>query len=100
MNLKLEKPKSDAPGYLMRLERLRDLQRYVKAPDEQTDFIELLKEVALPYIAEPADRAEAIHELLNLSEDDYREVIRFVMMGGNVPGGAENPTAPEQSGTS
>lgn len=100
MKLKLEKPRSNAPGYLARLKKLDELRKYVSAPDANTDFIALLTEVALPYIAEPADRAEAIRELLNLSEDDYREVIRFVMMGGNVPGGEENPTVPEQSGTS
>jgi hypothetical protein len=49
----------------------------------------------LPFIVEPEDRDEARTALLDASQEEYEELMRFVNGGG-----AENPTAPGESGTS
>lgn len=95
MTLKLEKPRSDAPGYLNRLMNGEKFRKFVAGINPEGDFIELLCDYVLPYVKEPVDREEAKQALLQASEDEYKEVMRFITSGG-----AENPTAPEPSGKS
>jgi hypothetical protein len=90
--MKYAKPKSDAPGYLRRLMKAEKFRKFISGVDTEGDFIELLCEYALPYIEEPVDREEAKQALINASEDEYRELMKFIGSGG-----AENPTVPKTS---
>jgi hypothetical protein len=93
--MKYAKPKSDAPGYLLRLQKAENFRKFLRGEDASGDFLELLYEYALPYIEEPVDRDEAKQALINASEDEYREFMAFIASGG-----AENPTVPPKSETS
>ena len=93
--MKYAKPKGDAPGYLLRLQKAENFRKFLRGEDTSGDFLELLYEYALPYVAEPVDREEAKQALMNASEDEYKEFMAFVASGG-----AENPTVPPKSETS
>lgn len=95
MKLKLEKPRSDAPGYLNRLMRAEKFRKFINGSEPDGDFIQLLCDYVLPYVKEPIDKEEAKQALLEASEDEYKEIMRFIASGG-----AENPTAPKTSETS
>ena len=93
--MRFEKPKSNEPGYLNRLMKADKFRKFISGSDSEGDFIELLCDYALPYIIEPVDRDKAKQELLEASEDEYKELMQFIASGG-----AENPTAPEKKETS
>lgn len=97
--MKLEKPRSDKPGYLARLNAGEEFRKYIRGDKKDGDFIELLCDYVLPYIKEPVDREEAKQALMAASEDEYRDIMKFITSGGQEEG-AENPIAPDQSGTS
>lgn len=86
-------PSPQAKGFLRRLRSAQQIALKKTDPDENT--IDAMCDYLLPFIVEPEDRDEARTALLDASKEEYEELMRFVNGGG-----AENPTAPGESGTS
>ena len=87
MRLVFSPPLPDAPGFLRRAQTALEFREQINA-GASADTIKKLVEFLVPYVKEPADRAEATNALYDASEKEFIQLIDVVTGRSS----EENPT--------
>ena len=85
-------PSADTPGYLKRAKKSLEFRQAINSKDAGPESIDALVDFLLPYVEEPADRAEAKDALFDATESQFLQLLDVV--SGTVE---ENPTTAQKT---